>query len=104
MNNMKYIIYAISSQYLFSEDFKLPFGWKNCNEKYVNDAIDENELLRWDSSDKESKDMAEKDGLLPFAPPVMPVLISAPTGSGKNYFVVQSLKMLATQLPQSKLR
>ncbi len=37
---------------LFSEDFTFHLGWNTFNEKFVNDVIDNNELLHWKGQDK----------------------------------------------------
>ena len=85
---------------LFSEDFTFHLGRNTFNEKFVNDVIDNNEFLRWKGQDKESLDWKLQTGGFPFATPLMPVFVNAPTGSGKNYFVLHNLRIHALRCGQ----
>lgn len=66
---------------LFSEYCTYYFNWKIFHEKFVNDVIDEKEILQWDEITKQT-----------FISRGMSVFVNAPTGSGKNYFVLHNLR------------
>lgn len=69
------------------------------DEKYVNDKLDRNELKRWDDK-KKKKHYGQILGYyttFEYKMPTMPVLISAPTGFGKNYFVLHNLRDFAQE-------
>lgn len=94
---MSLMVPALSRD-LFSPYFTLPrLKWNECDEKYVNDKLDRNELKRWDDKKKKKHygQILVLYNTFEYKMPTMPVLISAPTGFGKNYFVLHNLRDFA---------
>ena len=71
---------------LFSKSYpKCRLKWKEMPHTYVSEAITSDDIMKWQ----------ESAVLRPMLPFVYPVLISAQTGSGKNYFITHVLREYA---------
>lgn len=93
---------------LFNKNYPLPgpeIAYQQCDGKYVGDSIGEEEIQKWDRPFGifRTFNYHINSYYTEYSPYRLPVIISAQTGKGKNYFITNTLRKYARKHEQEIL-